>query len=92
MSRRKSERNSRKRSNAALRVAANLPSLILKIGISYLKFKRARKKGVKSFRKQLKNSGLSKDQIEGLTKQYEDMGRVRNYLRDTTGFLGGFGL
>jgi SOS response regulatory protein OraA/RecX len=62
------------------------------MGISYLKFKRARRKGVKRFRKQLKDSGLSKDQIEELTKQYEDMGRVRNYLRGTTSFLGNFGL
>ncbi|MCK5292269.1 MAG: hypothetical protein KAR39_09685 [Thermoplasmata archaeon] len=56
--------------------------------MAYLKFKNVRRKGVKNFRKQLKKSGMTKDQIEELTKQYEDVGRVRSYL-DEFGFLGG---
>ncbi len=94
MSRRKSERNSRKRSDLTLKVISHVPFLVFKMGVSYLKFKSARRKGAKRFKKQLKGSGLSKDQIETLTKQYEDMGRVRNYLKGTSGlsFLGGFGL
>lgn len=88
MSRRKSERTSRKRSDTALRVVAHVPSLVLKMGVSYLKFKRARKKGVRRFKKELKGSGLSKDQIEALTKQYEDYGRVRDYFEGFSIFRG----
>jgi hypothetical protein len=55
--------------------------------VAYLKFKKVRRKGVKNFRKQLKESGMTKDQVEELTKQYEDIGRMRSYLNEF-GFLG----
>jgi hypothetical protein len=65
----------------------SIPSLIVKGGVAYLKFKKVRRKGVKNFRKQLKQSGMTKDQVEELTKQYEDVGRIRSYF-DDFGFLG----
>lgn len=88
MSRRKSERSSRTRSRVPLEILPSIPSLIVKGGVAYLKFKKVRRKGVKNFRKQLKQSGMTKNQIEELTRQYEDIGRVRSYINEL-GFLGG---
>jgi hypothetical protein len=89
MSRRKSERSSRTRSRVPLGILPSIPSLIVKGGVAYLKFKNVRRKGVKNFKKQLKESGMTKEQIAELTNQYEDIGRIRSYL-DEFGFLGGF--
>lgn len=88
MSRKRSERISRTRSRVPLEILPSIPSLIVRGGVAYLKFKKVRRKGVRNFRKQLKKSGMTKDQIGELTKQYEDVGRVRSYL-DNFGFLGG---
>ncbi len=90
MSRKESRRNSRTRSDVAFNVMSSLPALIVKGGLAYLKFKSVRRKGVKTFRKQLNDSGMTKEQIAELTKQYEDIGRIRSYLGDFS-FLGGFG-
>jgi len=68
----------------------SLPALIVKGGLAYLKFKSVRRKGVKTFRKQLNDTGMTKEQIAELTRLYEDIGRVRSYLGDFS-FLGGFG-
>lgn len=88
MSRKRSERSSRTRSRVPLEIVFSIPSLIVRGGVAYLKFKHVRRKGVKNFRKQLKSSGMTKDQVEELTKRYEDIGRVRSYL-NKFGFLGG---
>ena len=89
MSRKRSERNSKKtRSEVPFKILPLIPYLAFKGGVAYLKFKSARKKGVKAFRKQIRQSGMSEDQIDELTKQYEDIGRLRSYLGDFD-FFGG---
>ncbi len=67
-----------------------IPYMVLKGGVAYLKFKSARKKGVKVFRKQIRQSGMSDEQIDELTRQYEDIGRLRSYLGDFDLFGGLF--
>jgi hypothetical protein len=90
VSRRRSERSSKKtRSDIPFEILPLIPYLAFKSGIAYLKFKSARKKGVKTFRKQIRKSGMSEDQIDELTRQYEDIGRLRSYLGDFD-FFGGF--
>lgn len=64
-----------------------MPVLALKAGMAFLRLKARRNRGVRVFRKQLKHSGLSKDQIEDLASDYGKMGRLRSYLpRDLPGF------
>jgi SOS response regulatory protein OraA/RecX len=60
---------------------------VLKAGMAFLRMKARRKKGVRVFRRQLKHSGLSKEQIKGLVADYEQKGRLRSYLPgDLRGF------
>jgi hypothetical protein len=86
----KSESGARptKRSSGDLvEVVAFIPVLALKAGVAFLRLKARRKKGVKVFRRQLKHSGLSKNQIRGLVADYERIGRLRSYLPgDLRGF------
>jgi SOS response regulatory protein OraA/RecX len=56
--------------------------------VSFLKFKSARRKGVLRFRKELLDSGLSEEQIDLLTGQYEEIGRLRNYINLFESFRG----
>lgn len=88
MSRKNSKRSSRTRSNFPLHILSSAPSLLLKTGVSFLKFKSARRKGVQRFRKELLGSGLSEEQIESLTTQYEDIGRLRKYFNLFESFRG----
>ena len=83
MSRKRLRRSSEKtRSEIPFKILPLVPILAFKGGIAYLKFKSRRRKGVKAFRKQIKKSGMSEDQIDELTKQYEDIGRLRSYIGD----------
>jgi len=64
-----------------------LPILVLKAGVAFLRLKARRNRGVRVFRRQLRHSGLSKEQIDGLVTDYEQMGRLRSYLpREVRGF------
>ncbi|MCK4443019.1 MAG: hypothetical protein KAW09_00640 [Thermoplasmata archaeon] len=87
MSRKRSERTSeRTRSKIPFDILPLIPPLVFKGGMAYLKFKHERKKGVKAFRKELRASGMTEDQMEELIKQYEDIGRLRSYLGDFSFF------
>ncbi|MFQ6059840.1 MAG: hypothetical protein ACE5KV_00895 [Thermoplasmata archaeon] len=76
-----SSRGSRRRGSFPLKVLPSIPSLIVRSGLSCLRAKSTRSKGVGRFRKELKGSGLSREQIESLSGQYEDIGRRRNLAR-----------
>lgn len=65
-----------------------MPILVVKAGVAFLRLKARRNRGVRVFRRQLKHSGLSKEQIKGLVTDYARLGRLRSYL---PGDLRGFG-
>ncbi len=47
-----------------------LPSLVLKSGVSFLRFKRQAKKAGRVFRKELINQGMDKKVADELTEEY----------------------
>jgi hypothetical protein len=80
-------RSTRRSSGDIVEIVAFIPVLVLKAGLALLRMKARRKKGVRVFRRQLKHSGLSKEQIKGLVADYEQIGRLRSYLPgDLRGF------
>ncbi len=83
MSEKESEKTSeRTRNRVPFDILPLIPPLVFKGGMAYLKFKHKRRKGVKAFKKELRASGMTENQMEELIKQYEDIGRLRSYLGD----------
>jgi len=63
-------------------VIAAVPFLVFRLGVAFLHVKAKRRRGVRVFKRQLRGSGLTREQVNGLVADYEGMGRVRTYLRD----------
>jgi hypothetical protein len=57
-----------------------LPSIIIRFGGTFLKFKREAKKGGKIFQKELINQGLDKKTATELTEKYLEGSHLSKYL------------
>ncbi len=76
-----SDQESKKRSSGGIvEIVAAVPVLVLRLGVAFLRMKVKRRRGVRVFRRQLKHSGFSREQVKGLVADYEEMGRLRDYL------------
>ena len=76
-----SDQESKKRSSGGIvEIVAAVPVLVLRLGVTFLRVKVKRRRGVRVFRRQLKHSGFSREQVKGLVADYERMGRLRDYL------------
>lgn len=59
-----------------------MPVLVIRMGMAFLRVKARRRRGVRVFKKQLRGSGFTKEQMNGLVADYEKLGSLRTYLRD----------
>ena len=57
-----------------------LPSLMFRLGRTFLKFKRNAKKAGKVFKKELLKQGFDKETAEGLTKIYLESSDISKYM------------
>lgn len=57
-----------------------LPSLMFRLGGSFLRFKRNAKKAGKVFKKELIKQGFDKETAEGLTKIYLEGSNISKYM------------
>jgi hypothetical protein len=60
---------------------AAVPLFSMQLGVEFLRFQVRRKRGVRSFRRTLLRSGMSKDQAARLTQSYHEAGSIRKILR-----------
>lgn len=58
----------------------SLPSLMFRLGGTFLKFKRNAKKAGKVFKKELIKQGFDKETAEGLTKIYLEGSDISKYM------------
>ena len=61
-------------------LAAELPVLLVRLGVVYVRLKGKRRGGVRRFRRTLLRGGLSPEAADGLVAEYESYGRLRTYL------------
>ncbi len=59
----------------------SLPSLVFKLGGTFLKFKREAKKAGCAFRKELLKQGINTTTAEELTEIYLEPSDIRQYMR-----------
>ncbi len=64
-----------------LAVAANAPSLLWRLGISYLKYKRQAKKAGKVFFRSLVSNGIPEKEARDLADEYMSAFSVRQLVR-----------
>jgi hypothetical protein len=57
-----------------------LPSLMFRLGRTFLKFKRNAKKAGKVFKKELIKQGFDKETAEGLTNKYLEGSDISKYI------------
>lgn len=74
---------------ATAAVVWNMPVMLLRITVSYLRFKRDVHRSTKSFRKGLKESDLPPDVVKSLCKSYDEETSVFRHL--VTSGINGFG-
>ena len=61
-------------------LAATVPLLILRLGVSFLRLKVKRRAGVRAFRAALVRGGMNRDAAGRLAAEYASYGRLRTYL------------
>ncbi len=74
------------RSSIAAVGAAVIP-LTFRFGVNLLRMKAKRRRALKVFRRQLRGQGFTKSQIDELAQNYENLGRLRNYLGESLPFF-----
>jgi hypothetical protein len=62
-------------------ILPSLPSLLLRCGGSFLRFKRDVKKGAQVFERELVNQGVDREIAAGLTTVYVEGGELLKYLQ-----------
>ena len=68
--------------SAVLYAVALSPILGLKVGISYLRMKRAARRGEKKFFRELVRSGLPREEAKSLSYEYSGAISVRSLISD----------
>jgi hypothetical protein len=63
-----------------LAVAANAPTLVLRLGVSYLRYKRHAKKAGKFFHRSLVINGIPEKEAQDLTDEYMTSFSIRAIL------------
>jgi len=62
-----------------------LPNLAARFGWGFLRYQARRKRGVRTFRRELLRSGMPKDRAAPLTQAYHEIGSIRRFLRTGLG-------
>jgi len=82
--------NERDRSTV-LYAASYGPIIGIKLGIKYLKFKRAARRGERRFYHELRSQGLSRIEARYLAEQYGSAVSVRSLIRESGAAIPGLG-
>lgn len=73
------------RGGTAVIIAAAVPLFAMQVGVGFLRFQVRRKRGVRSFRHALRQSGMSKEQAARLAQAYHEAGSIRTIIRGRLG-------
>ncbi len=73
----------RDRDGLPVLIAAAVPLLAMQVGVGFLRLQVRRKQGVRAFKRELRRTGMPKDQVVRLAQAYHDAGSVRKILRGT---------
>lgn len=60
----------------------SMPSLMIRLSGTFLRFKRNANKAGKIFRKELRNQGIDKETANELTEIYMEASHIRNYIQN----------
>ena len=63
-------------------ILPSMPSLMIRLSGTFLRFKRSSNKAGKVFKKELIKQGLNKEIANGLTEVYMEGSRIRNYIQN----------
>jgi len=58
-----------------------LPSLTIRLGATFLRFKKNAQRAEKAFKKELLNQGLDKETASELTKKYMEGSKLSNFIQ-----------
>jgi len=61
-------------------IAATVPPLLVRLGLTFLRMKWKRRGAVRRFRRALLRSGMRPELAERFVADYEGLGRLRSYL------------
>lgn len=61
-------------------LAAGIPTLVLRIGVVFLRMKAKRRRAVRAFRRALEGGGMGREAADRLCEEYASYGRLRTYL------------
>lgn len=61
-------------------IAATVPLLLVRLGLSFVRMKAKRRGAVRRFRRALLRGGMSPELAERFVSDYEALGRLRNYM------------
>lgn len=61
-------------------LAATVPIVVLRLGVTFLRMKAKRRGAVRRFRRTLLRSGMAPEFADRLVADYEALGRLRTYL------------
>jgi len=63
-------------------VLPSMPSLMIRLSGTFLRFKRRSNKAGKVFKKELIKQGVDKETAKGLTETYMEGSHIRNYIQN----------
>ena len=71
----------REREGLPIAAMAAVPRIAMQLSIEFLRFQNRRKRGVRSFRRTLIRSGLTREQATRLAQAYHEVGSFRKILQ-----------
>lgn len=63
-------------------MAVHVPVLLVKFGLTFLRYEMRRKRGVRAFKKELRAQNMGREHVNLLTKSYQSAGSVRNLINN----------
>lgn len=63
-------------------MAVHIPVLLVKFGLTFLRYEMRRKKGVRTFKKELRAQNMGREHVNLLTKSYQSAGSIRSLINN----------
>ena len=69
-------------SEPVLDVAVHVPVMLVRFSLAFLRYEMRRKRGVRTFKKELRAQNIGREHVNLLTKSYQSAGSVRSLINN----------